>query len=454
MKAKYPYDIVTLKNHYFSHVQAPFFKKYEETLTFWRHLGESISEIHFENTDRPEMYKILYEMPKIQKCVIAGNLDKATEFLSEMQGENPDQELFKNLKTIEIGGCCLDSSEKILKNVTKLRKIMPSNAEMIISTADVKTMVPLEEIFLVLQQVRIKNLKINLDNWKLRNFLDTYNLNFESMELSFPKDMTSDSFKTLVDKHQNTNDVCLQLNFSMTPFSFAQITKINFNALNNYSNDPTQSLKCLEVLVNLQSLVMELSDRKCVFGHQVIDLPKLKKFRSFWYRISCKNCLIALANSFPNLNEFDCTVHTDDFPPILGIMFKNWRYLKVIVLRMDTFTLKHFEKSVENLREERNLRTLKIFADTVTGLSPKTLVTFQKISKVFPHLNSLHMDFEKKANIEDVVKGILPAFKELTTLDLSNAKTFDSVKKEANRNAVLKHLEQNGPSLRVSRIDI
>lgn len=107
------------------------------------------------------------------------------------------------------------------------------------------------------------------------------------------------------------------------------------------------------------------------------------------------------------------------------------------------------EKLVENLTEQRLcLRNLHIYSHNALKCSGDD---FLKMSQVFPDLTTIEIaDIQDSTDIEDVIKGIVPAFKDLTSLEIRNKKLSSS--KFRVSKTFFEYLEQNGHSLRVSRL--
>lgn len=206
-----------------------------------------------------------------------------------------------------------------------------------------------------------------------------------------------------------------------------------------------RSLNLLEPLVNLRSITINKYEGECLCTHDKVNLPKLKKLLLIDMHIKCSKCLTAIASSFPNLNVFCGSINSQNYAEILEIMFTNWRYLEIMNITSGR-KWENFGKLIENLMEQRtHLRTLEIRLDTTLKCSGDN---FLRMSKIFPDLTSLSIGpIEYSVNIEDLVKGILPAFKKLTTLCINGGYVHTN-------KGILEHLELYGQSLRVSQLVI
>lgn len=442
MNAGLPYDIVTLRHNYGNQL----FIDLNETFDFWRHLGESVTEINIEpDYLPPDWCTILYEMPQIEVFAIKTTLERITKDLLNMHKENPEREFFKNLKMIKANLFTLKEHQTNSKFFEELRPVFPNDTEYFVDTVDVIQCLSVNEILFGLENVKVKFKRFEL--WDIhhpiQSFIPSEHMPFQGMKLIYRQEMSPDHLKAfLVDKHPNVSDVYLESNFHQFQYPITQLTEIFFT-------EPFRgccSLKFLEPMVNLRSLSLRLTREHCLFGHEKINLPKLTKF---CMSTNCCQCLAAIANSFPNLIEFDDFVNVNNHLPILEMMFKNWRYLKFMNISCSS-NLKNFARLTENMDEPRlELRKLRIYSAQEAQYSGED---FLKMSKFFPHLNSLKVDVNEKIDLSDVVKGILPAFKELTEITISTKTYVDKNRWVADKdtsNAVLEHLEKFGQSLRV-----
>lgn len=478
MNAKLPYQILSVKNTRNSPPIQDFTK---ETIEFWRHLGQTVTEVHFEGYvdhekyQEYEVYKILFEMPNVQllsakKCLNDLQFDLSIA-LNEREYERARFLQLENLKTIKASHCqvyrkCMLFTETT-KYLNKLRLQSPKefpNTSEIIDTVMVfynPSMYPLNDLKKILSILR--NLTVNTLEFQtvpiLKSLFALENIPAKGVKLSYPVRVSPgfDLMKSVLEKHGNIKEVSLQCQVIRVP-AITQITTLIFTEHKQGADVPIRSLKFLDALVNLNSLTLQTTDVSCLFGHEAIDLPKMKKF-SMKVMI-CFDCVNALANSFPNLSEFYGSIKDLDCSPILEKMFKNWRYLKVMEIN-STNSLDNLGNSVENLEEQRlYLRTLKIKTSLVGSYN--SAEDFQQLSKAFPHLNTLSISIdatidavEKNSSIDaqtvlaSLIQGIIPAFKELTTLEI----TLISFPLGIHAcNAVLEYLEQHGHSLRVSSL--
>lgn len=464
MNAKLPYQILSVKNTLHSPPIQDFTK---ETIEFWRHLGQTVTEVHFEGDvdyeHEFETYKILFEMPNVQllsdkKC-LNDLLFELSITRNEREYEHARFLQLENLKTIKATHCqvyrkCMLFTEQN-KYLNKLRlqspKEFPNTSEivdtvMVVYNPSIYSLNDLKKILSTLRNLTVNTLKFQTVPI-LKSLFALENIPAKGIKLSYPVRVSPgfDLMKSVLEKHGNIKEVSLQCQVIRVP-AITQITTLIFTEHKQGADEPIRSLKFLDALVNLHSLKLQTTDESCLFGHEAIDLPKMKKFSM--KAMNCFECLTALANSFLNMSEFDGTIEVLDCLPILKKMFKNWRYLKVMKINSAN-SLDNLRKSVENLEEPRlYLRTLKI---TTSLGSYNSAEDFQQLSKAFSHLNTLSISIDAQTVLASLIQGIIPAFKELTTLEITSKESKSSLGIHAS-NAVLEYLEGHGHSLRVSSL--
>lgn len=450
MQASYPYDILTLANGCHS---IPFTRNLKETLDFWRHLGQSITDIRFDSSIDPEMYGILYEMPQIKVLRFKNSLDRVTVGIICMY-LTQFKPLLPNLKMLIATSCVIGPSKLTLKQAAALRKIFPENIKIkVVGTGAVGGM-QVEEILPVLQSVQANMMIVQVDegpNDISKSLLATETLPFQCMKLIYPKASAEPSFdflKAFLAKHPNVNSVYLECMYVSIPSTLTQITGIKITK-DNLKN-PLRSMKVLEPLVNLKSIEIYFpEDENCIFGHETVNLPKLCVLSIVGMNLKCMDCVTALTSSFPYLSKFEVfQLVFDDYQKVLEMLFKGWRYLKEALLFCG-INLQSLGKAFENFGEQRMyLRSLQIISTDVFKISGDDLL---KMGKVFPHLNTLSINYDgATGDLEDIVKGIIPAFKELTKLGIGASNHEGPIRKDT-AISVLNHIEKYGQSLRVRK---
>lgn len=453
LNSQYHYDILTMDN---GNIYLPCFRNMQETLDLWRHLGQSIIEIYFDNNIRPALYKMLFEMPQIEVIIFRNGLEEAADDLFMIYDEEPDKKLLPSLKKLVAKTALIEQSKKMLKSVAKLRKIIPKSAEIIVETVTGSISVPFDDILSMTQNVKVNAMEIlviDYPNDISKKLLVEDSLPFQGMTFLFPADSEPkfNFMHEFLNKHTNIKDVELECKYAPIPSAFTQITKLHLKGPQGH--EPLRSLKVLEPLVNLKSLKISFGDTpQCVIGHEIVNLKKLQKLSMLETLIRCPACVTALANSFPYLSQFHGSIVVQEYPSIMGMMFNNWPYLTVMRLRCGT-NLENLGKSVENFVDEQRLY-LRILEITSTGVTRHRGDDFLQISKIFPHLSTLSIDLdETTGDLGDVVKGIIPAFKELTSLRIAARRSWIPIKTDMSNN-ILEYLEKNGHSLRVRTFDL
>lgn len=452
MDAKFPYDILTIDNQ---NKQLPFYNELDETLAFWRHLGKTVTEITIGTTNHLDLYKILFEMPQIRMVTLKNDLEEVAKTLFALWHENPEQKLPASLEKIKIHSTLFNSITMPSSDLLKLNQVIPDDAEVIIDIIDVLSFQH-EDIMIFAQCVNGTSMRIPTRtprNAIMQHLLKLENLPFKDMRFNFDNKQPSfDYIQKLLETHKNISDIHLTCRASPIPNLFPHITSLHLKYQQH--PDPIRSLKYLESLQSLQILKVSFADNYCLFGHEIINLPKLKELTINNCTIYCKSCLISLASSFPNLEKFDGSIQVAQYPMIMDLLFRNWRYLKAMKISCSD-TLEHCGQSLTLPEDQRiYLRTLKIKTYTACKL---TADDFQKMSKVFPNLNTLNFDFDtKRQDLADVVRSIVTDFKELTTLRITSNEIFGNIP-EKQKIAALTYFEPHmlGPtSLRVSESKI
>lgn len=465
MNAKLPYDILTVKLGH----RAQVIVDLNETIDLWRHLGQTVTEIYVDRLtmEQPNLYHILLEMPN---CEVLGfylkltghgfnpKLESITKDLLILREDNPDKEFLKKLKTLKVDEYDIVEYQKTLDDFMQVRQIIPENAEVIIKTVTVSVGSEIfDRIFSLVKNVKADVMLVpfshDFTDPLLQRIRAAENVPFQNIRLLYPHNSAPfDALKAFCDKNRSVGIVQITVYPLLCPFE--HVTEVVLDDCDL----PTRSLKFLEPLVNLLDISIFIhEDDECLFGHEVVNLPKLRRFAVHYANITCVECLTALANSFPNLVKLSVNVHVNidhlilrNDRQILEMMLKNWRYLE----DMEFFyfmELEKFAKAVENLGETRlSLRHLKLYANRVSRPSSEHFI---KISKVFPHLHTLDIttrDEYKFGDVEDLIKGIIPAFKELSTIQIRIDLNHEYYSIMDHSEPILEQIERHGHSLRVS----
>lgn len=467
MDAKLPYDILTLK---IRELDKDVAENFVNSILFWRHLGQTVTEIHFNilscslRRHYGNLYEILFEMPEIKILVITGFLDLFVRKLEEVQEQTPDRQYLTKLETIKADACRVDC---LKENMAALKRVTPEHTEIIIDFLYFDENIALTEILSMMRTIKANCFKLEFDNVRtdapvLQALLESENLPFNRIKLDYTRTKAYPSVTPLeefLSKHQKVNELRMDANFDIIPLPdpFIQMTELT---LWGRSRNRSVLMESLEPLIHLETLIIRSTDIDCLDRHKTIDLPKLRKFSLM--SIKCSECLTALAKSFPNLEEFRCIMEIPDYLRVLGLMLRNWRSLKLLKADCEknsdrtVKTVENFENLVKKLKKPQlSLQTLDIPASQ--GLK-YTGDDFIKMSKFFPNLNSLGINVNKDmGDVEDIVKGILPAFTELTSLCITEVeyqfgrKSFASSSlSKSKSDAILKYVLRHGHSLRVS----
>lgn len=446
INAQLPYDIVTVK----SRIMVPLYLNLQETLDFWRHLGKSVTEIHVEpNYMPPDWYEILLEMPHLEIFVGKMTLEKLAGELYVLQDENPKREFFKHLKKVKVSLFTLKNIETNTNFFEELQDVTPTDTKFFADTVDVIQCLAVEDVLEGLRKLKLKFKRLEL--WDIHlpvvKFIPFDDLPFTGMRLIHRENMSPDQLRAFFHKHPNVNDVYLESHFRYFHFPLSQFTEIYFT-LPNADNG---TLKFLEPCVNLRTLVIGLTLDICLFGHEPLNFPKLTKFSM---GTNCRECLTAMANSFPSLQSYDEVVSTRNYLPILVRKLRNWRNLKEMRITLTQRDLTDLAQLTEQLEGETflTLRTLNICVENCSGED------FVKMSQIFPNLKTLRITINEILDLNEIVQGIVPAFKELIELFVYTkcfSEKDDATKKISvdpdTSNRILKHLEEFGDSLRVRK---
>lgn len=428
LNAKFPYNILTIDNQ---SIRLPFFKQLSETTEFWRHLGKTVTELTFSlpslnpsmynghagvflgpSDIQKEPYEILSLMPRIKKITFKAALSKIAGGLSKYQIKHPGEKLLPNLEQLTILSKKFTYSRSPLDNVKQLRQVIPKKAKISISTIEIAEF-NFNELMSFLEGVTVH--EIRMPYTKLTesfmclltpDYLPVKRLIFGSVP---PK---AGFLKRVLEKHKNISDIHLTLRASPKITAFPQITSLHLPC--QHERTPMRSLKLLESLENLQRLKISFTTNDCVFGHKMINLPKLQELIINKTTIYCKNCLLSLAHSFPHLERFDGSIQVAQYPEIMNLLFRNWRYLKAMKLSCSD-TLVHCGQGLILPEEQRTrLRSLEI--ETFIGCKLNA-DDFRQMSQVFPNLNTLSFVFDQaRQDLADVVESIVEGFKELNKL--------------------------------------
>lgn len=451
MNAKFPYDILTLGFELCDYI----YSDWDQISEFWRHLDDSVTEIRVKNEVQQKLVKIFWEL-RTRSFVVKDGFDIVDldqRYVRVPRDEFADFELLDWCETFKAETLTITNLQQTKWDYEEFHDTCSKDAKIFIETVNVAVNVPLDEVFSLLKDVKVNALEISVDGDTeelLQNAIATQNLPVQRIKLVYPTNEPEfDQVKALLDKHPNIKEMHLECEFSVFPFPFTQITDLNFTDEDRTGKFRPPSFKFLENLINLKSLKVRILDRHCMFGHETVTLPKLRTFQMSGR--NCSKCLTALAGSFPDLEKFDGAINVNDYTSILELMFRNWRYLKHMTVS-STVSLRNVNKSVENIQEKRiYLRTLDIKLKYATQYSGDS---FLKMSQIFPHLNTLSIYVDERVDLVEVIKGIVPGFKELTTLDIvgnSAAPTTSSKRlKTSTSNDIVEYLIEFGQSLRVS----
>lgn len=279
-------------------------------------------------------------------------LDEAAKYLCLTFYENQGQKLLPNLKKIVAESAGYELANKTIKRVAKLKKIIPKGAEITVEMLHSYIGIPFDDIISMFQCVKVNSMMTNLEEHlqqhNISNKLFTEaSLPLQGLEfLWYNNEPRFDFLNEFLNKHSNITEAKVVCKYVPIPFPFTQITTLD---LWTQGQEPLRSFKTLEPLVNLKSLKISFyeSGAPCVIGHETVNLPKLQEFSMLKVSIHCQGCMTALANSFPHLSEFHGSINVQEYPSIMEMLFKNWRYLKEMRLNCGP-NLESLGKLLEN----------------------------------------------------------------------------------------------------------
>uniref|UniRef100_A0A336MGH8 CSON015075 protein n=1 Tax=Culicoides sonorensis TaxID=179676 RepID=A0A336MGH8_CULSO len=450
MKAKYPYQLLTIDN---GNIYHPIFKDIGETLEFWQYLGESITDIHIKNNMRPILYGILYEMPNIKTIYIHDTFDRSVSDFRRLQRDQiSDKPLLPNLETFRTKGTVVEPRGRTLTNVELLKSIITSKFKIQIDGIAAIRNTEYKKIQDVLDVAEINSILFQGTVQVNSNLNDLLNLNknpFKRIKFNFKDEKVPiDYLNALFEKHTNIEMISLVGVIPTKLISYPKITHLHITE--QLEDDKIKSLKILEPLVNLKALTISIpATDLCLIGHEAINLPKLLHLEIENMNVSCNECLTALTSSFPYLQKFEGRI-TQSEPQIhIDLMLKNWKYLtsmKIGTKNVNTARL-NIGQTLNFPEDQRTyLRTLKITARPAFKLLDEEIV---KLGILFPNLNSFSLTYDHTSeNLANLTKCILSSFPELTKLSI-DAYCFSVDFTEEESELVIENIKQYGKKLRV-----
>lgn len=484
MKARLPYDILTvihLVDDYWLH---------------WPKVSEMITEINFpfnyyrwpdsdssaDAEKSADVLNILRQTKSLKSIYIHENVTNLTSYFSpwgihkifwimrdicsQMRYE---KDHLKNLETLILEEDYISNYTSPSRNGKALKEVQAMFPKVKIIIKELRVgHISMDLALPFIQSMNFIRLKLNMNHLKSEDdkiLLETEHLNCERIEfdysLKYPevpsyREFSQDFFKDFLLKHHYIKDV--KLNFYFTEqkqisfqYVFPTITELNISSVPGVT--PVQSFKCFEMLENLKVLNMRPSyqhipepDRHS-FGHEPLNLPKLKELVYLYEQISCEECLTALANSFPNLIK--CQIGPESCRSIkpFNLCLKNWKYLESLEIRfMRAENQIDNETLFDGIDEPRlHLRKLKLYqkSQRIKYKIPDML----KLSQLFPNLNVFEVDLHDKVyNLGGITKTILRDAKNLVCLKIKAKKR---VLKEQLIWNVVGNVKKYGQNLRV-----
>ncbi|XP_063701191.1 uncharacterized protein LOC134831401 [Culicoides brevitarsis] len=452
LNAKYRYQIVTLDN---GNIYLPFVNDFDSTIEFWKYLGESVTEMHIYNNIRPALYRMFFEMPNLKLVSFDGHLTTLTEdlLMEEDEGDGP---MFPSLERIICKKALYgDAMSNDRKKIESLRSLLPENAKIVIDKVEVNG-TNFEELWKT-EKVEANDLRIFEGNeGVIEKLISCETLPVKCTKLIY-RDETNPSLSDLnkfLTKHLNITQIKIASRFVQFPF-----TQITHLTISKDGDEPLRSFKVFQPLVNLERLSIKFRDQvNCLYGHEPIELPKLKKLSLIQTNLHCSNCMKAIASSFPSMEIFHAYINIEDCVSLLGEMFKNWRNLKEMRV-VCQYKIQNFGEAFRNFSDDEQQLNFRLLELSSTGQTKLTGADMLKMSKIFPYLHTMAIDMDESVtNLDDVVKGIFPAFKDMTSLQIRGRRNWVPIKEETAK-AVVAHIEMHGHSLRaidlpLMRIDL
>lgn len=227
------------------------------------------------------------------------------------------------------------------------------------------------------------------------------------------------------------------------------VTMSNLTVLEmKLSSDVVQDMSTLEPLINLKSLVLDVKEARCCFGHQPLSLPRLKIFKLSVWNSNCTECYLAISGSFPHLREFHLLTLSNMTPRgQIQYFFGSWAFLTKLSIR-------HSTNSVGIPLVNELTKLIVCHKLTHLALGNNIVINGDAIKKlcgVCPNLVTLKFYMESTSPpINRIIEGLLTALPGLTTLLIhpSEVSFYSVTEEEASQlfGIIIKH----GKKLRVS----
>lgn len=427
MSAKFPYEIVSVMNR-----NEIIYNKFKDLKMFWQFLGMTLTELIVEDLDY-SCFELLTEMENLQKLKyrnflsLIGNLEIMTQ-----TGKKLTQIRILNFGKIDL---------KVLgENIQVIRHVMPNIEEMTAELLFVNEEGTLDQYLSFFMSLNLFLADIPGINVVLKKDVLKYqdtNINV----IDFHAFHDFNLLKNALEIHPKIREVHLACKI-VPGECFSKITKLLLS-LNKFT-----CLDQLSNLSNLKSLELDCKYQGCSFGHNSLKtLEKLENVIVRWKECKCQDCFLALANSFPNVKNFEISHHQGDIDQwIIQLFFRNWKFLeKLKIASMPaSYTLADALPFTETARP--HLRHFHL-----GSAIQLTVDSFCKLLCICPELHTLSLVFERvDLTLLQMLQIIIPQFRNLNFLHIysnPNSTVLSTVDHD-DCLASIQHITEHGKSLR------
>lgn len=439
MKSTHGYDILSIE-------PGTKFEKLDDVVDFGRFLGLTVTEVilnRFHHKNRM-VYTILFEMPLVKSLTLDHiKIEKVAVVLNFLHRQEPTFR-FNNLETLEILNDDYGLPHRMQNFLKAIKEFIPHQTQILINRLNLFKEIGVEELLQFMKRAKVNELLFDSDgksNEEMNKFIEAKILGCWHME--FLNEFEQAPWPMLEALHQQIVESISITCHHLPPASitFPYITELKFTL-----PEEIISLKPLESLINLHDLDIDHRTVGCAILHEPVTLTSLHalKLIGTW---SCQECLDTFSHSFMNLEYFACVSGTQYLDlNIFKNLIKNWKFLEEMDIQVIKFDFQ--EDEFEGFDAPRELvHTLHILSMLRLKITTNTI---EKLSKAFPNLEvlpfSTETSFELEPSLENIVEAILPAFKQLTSLQFwavnynLNATTID----RSQMKVIIKLLKEHG----------
>lgn len=441
MNSEYRYTKLTVS------LDAQKFSSMDQTDTFWKFMGESLTEVSFK-TFNQDSIRIMRKLPLVKYLDLCET--SWYQFMLRIRHFDESFGVLKTIKRLTLRTLAL----KDLPEKAVFDEMFPALVELIAKEVDMTDWVPGTNLpkALKINCIMIGRFRKEREFVHIEKALKSLQ-EFSVKQLNYHEYLLYDEPELcknleLIMKNYPKMDVLLQTNLMPPSSVLANIVELKLN-LTGFPLDP------LKNLTKLKKLTILSTTNGCCFTHTPTEQESLQELNLDIYNLNCTPCMLSIAMSYKNVKKINISTLTLDYQCTTNFIKKiiqKWEHLEEFEFSIIPVHRFPWADIIEHQQEFVRPK-MKEFI-----LSRGIIMTGSNIAKlhhVFPNLMKLDMTFDE--NINDslhVIREIIPRFRKLRYLTMAqrNNKTMEwkqEYKIRHDMTEVMNYIISHGSSLRI-----